>query len=140
MNSINIIGRITADPEVRRTQDGTAVCSYSLAVKRPRVKDTSDFISCVTWRQGAEYLAQYGHKGDLVAVSGSLQSRKWTDKNGNNRTEWEVVSDSVELVSSKKNTEASGNTTPAQNSPYTQSGYAQQNFQTIDIPDAQLPF
>lgn len=137
MNSINIIGRITADPELRRTQDNTAVCSYSLAVKRPRVKDASDFINCVTWRQGAEYLSQYGHKGDLVAVSGSLQSRKWQDKNGNNRTEWEVVTDTVELISSKKpeaNTSA-----PAQNL-YAQPSYSQQNFREVNIPDSQLPF
>jgi single-strand DNA-binding protein len=140
MNSINIIGRITADPELRRTQDNTAVCSYSLAVKRPRVKDASDFINCVTWRQGAEYLAQYGHKGDLVAVSGSLQSRKWEDKNGNKRTEWEVVTDSVELVSSKGKSEASGNTTQAQNAYPGGNSYPQRNFQQVDIPDAQLPF
>ena len=140
MNSVNIIGRITADPEVRRTQDGTAVCSYTVAVKRPRVKDTYDFINCVTWRQGAEYLAQYGHKGDIVAVSGSLQSRKWEDKNGNKRTEWEVVTDTVELISSKRNSEASGNTSQSNNSTYGQPSYSQQNFQTIDIPDGQLPF
>ena len=141
MNSINIIGRLTADPEVRRTQDGTAVCSYTVAVKRPRVKDASDFINCVTWRQGAEYLAQYGHKGDIVAVSGSLQSRKWEDKNGNKRTEWEVVTDSVELVSSKGKSEASGgNTTPAQNAYPGGNSYPQRNFQQVDIPDSQLPF
>lgn len=140
MNIISIIGRLTAEPELRRTQDGTAVCSYSLAVKRPRVKDASDFVNCVTWRQGAEYLSQYGHKGDLVAVSGSLQSRKWTDKNGNNRTEWEVVTDGVELVSSKKSSDGSSNTTYGQNSQQSQPSYSQQNFQKLDIPDAPLPF
>ena len=140
MNIISITGRLTAEPELRRTQDGTAVCSYSLAVKRPRVKDTTDFINCVSWRQGGEYLAQYGHKGDIVAVNGSLQSRKWTDKNGNNRIEWEVVTEGVELVSSKKNTEASGNTTNDRTPSYSQPSYAQQNFQAIDTPDANLPF
>ena len=85
MNSCNFVGRLCADPELRRTQDGTAVCSYSLAVKRPMVKDVTDFIDFVTWRQGAEYLAQYGHKGDVVAVTGTLQPRSWTDKEGNKR-------------------------------------------------------
>ena len=140
MNSVNITGRIATDLELRRTNDGTPVCSYTLAVKRPKVKDVTDFIECVTWRQGAEYLSQYGHKGDVLAVSGSLQSRKWTDKNGNNRTSWEVVAESVELVSSKRNSEAGGNTNQSQNHSYAQPSYSQQNFQSIDIPDAQLPF
>ena len=115
MNSVNLVGRLCADPEVRRTQDGTAVCSYPLAVKRPMVKDTTDFIECVSWRQSAEYLAQYGHKGDVVAVSGTLQGREWTDKEGKKRKQWEVVTTSVELLSSKRNSEAVGNTTQNQN-------------------------
>lgn len=136
MNSINIIGRLTAEPELRRTPDGTAVCSYSLAVKRPKVKDTTDFISCVTWRQGAEYLSQYGHKGDIVAVSGVLASRKWQDKDGNSRINWEVVTDTVELLSSKKDTQTNTN----QNNSYAKPSYAQQQFDPIDDPDCNLPF
>ena len=125
MNSVNIIGRLTADPEIRRTQDGTPVCSYSLAVKRPHAKDATDFVACVTWRQGAEYLHQYGHRGDVVAASGTLVSRKWTDKDGNKRTQWEVVTESVELLSAKRNSE-SGNT--------------EQDLHPIEGDDAQLPF
>ena len=136
MNSINIIGRLTKEVELRRTQSGKAVATYSLAVKRPRSKEDTDFINCVTWEKAAEYLSQYGHKGDVVAVNGSLQSRKWEDKNGNKRTEWEVVTDSVELLSGKKD-EANA---PAQNSSYAQPSYSQQKFQEINIPDAQLPF
>ena len=136
MNSINIIGRLTKEVELRRTQSGKAVATYSLAVKRPRSKEDTDFINCVTWEKAAEYLSQYGHKGDVVAVNGSLQSRKWEDKNGNKRTEWEVVTDSVELLSGKKD---EGNA-PAQNSSYAQPSYSQQKFQEINIPDAQLPF
>ena len=115
MNCINIVGRLAADPELRRTPDNTAVCTVSVAVKRPRVKDTSDFIECVIWRQSAEYLTQYGHKGDVVAISGSLQSRKWKDKNDNQRTTWEVIADSVELLSSKK-AESSPSSYPSQKS------------------------
>lgn len=128
MNSVNLVGRLCKEPELRRTQDGTAVCSYSLAVKRPMVKDTTDFPDIVSWRQSAEYLAQYGHKGDVVAVSGTLQSREWTDKDGNKRKAWEVVTTSVELLSGKK--DAQGNNQPAQNQNGYQgaSGYAQQGF------------
>lgn len=137
MNSCNFVGRLTADPELRRTNDGTAVCSYSLAVKRPMMKDTTDFIDFVTWRQGAEYLAQYGHKGDVVAVCGSLQPRSWTDKDGNKRKAFEIVTTAVELLSSKKNSEGNSNTNQNQNG---FQEYVNQRFQPIDIPDANLPF
>ena len=134
MNIATITGRICRDPELRRTADGTACCSFTLAVKRPKTKDTTDFHDFVVWRQGAEYLCQYGHKGDLVCVSGCLIKREWTDKDGNKRTSVEVQCDSVELISSKR----SENNTQA--APQAQQNYAQQSFQPIDIPDAQLPF
>lgn len=140
MNAVQIVGRLTKEVEIRRTQSGKAVASYSLAVKRPRSKDETDFVNVVTWEKAAEYLAQYGNKGDVVAVNGSLQSRKWEDKNGNKRTEWEVVTDSVELVSSKKDSQTGVNTTQNQNFQQGQPSYAQQNFQQVDIPDSQLPF
>lgn len=167
MNSCNFVGRLTADPELRRTPDGTAVCSYSLAVKRPMVKDTTDFIEFVSWRQSAEYLAQYGHKGDVVAVTGTLQPRNWTDKEGNKRKAFEVITTGVELLSSKKKTEESSNTTQPQNSypgsygapqgysqqgfgGYSQGGYnapgyqaphpQQGSFAPIEDDDAKLPF
>ena len=138
MNSTNHIGRLTADPELRRTPDGTAVCTFTLAVRRPASKDTSDFIDFVAWRQSAEYLFQYGHKGDIVAVNGSLQSRKWKDKNDNNRINWEIQANSVELLSSKKseNTQQGG----YQSNSYAKPQYSQQNFQQIDDPDVMLPF
>lgn len=128
MNSVNIIGRLCKEPELRRTQSGTACCSFSLAVKRPRVKDTTDFHDFVVWQQGAEYLCQYGHKGDLVGVTGSLITRSWEDKDGNKRKAIEVNCDSVELISSKKEESKPSASAPAQ------------NFQQVDIPDAQLPF
>lgn len=141
MNSCNFVGRLCADPELRRTPDGTAVCSYSLAVKRPMVKDTTDFIDFVTWRQGAEYLTQYGHKGDVVAATGTLQPRSWTDKEGNKRKAFEVCTTSVELLSSKRNSEAGGNTTQKQNG--YQGSYgdtAQRNYQQISGTDEKLPW
>lgn len=140
MNSCNFVGRLCADPEVRRTQDGTAVCSYSLAVKRPGVKDTTDFIDFVTWRQSAEYLSQYGHKGDVVAATGALQPRSWTDKEGNKRKNFEVVTTNVELLSSKK---ADGNTAQSNyQGKAQQQGYGgyKQNYAAIDAQDADLPW
>ena len=103
------------------------------------MKDTSDFIDFVAWRQSAEYLSQYGHKGDIVGAVGSLQPRKWTDKEGNNRTAWEVVTTSVELLSSKKNDQAGGNTTQKQNSYQGGNSYAQQDFQQLP-DDTKLPW
>lgn len=136
MNSTNHIGRLTADPELRRTpSDNTAVCTFTLAVKRPKVKDVIDFIDFVVWRQGAEYLCQYAHKGDIVAVKGSLESRKWTDKNGNNRINWEIQAESLELVSSKKSETQQGNA--QQQNP---KQYSQQNFAPMVDPNVPLPW
>ena len=104
------------------------------------VKDTTDFIDFVSWRQSAEYLAQYGHKGDVVAATGTLQPRSWTDKDGNKRKTFEVVTTGVELLSSKRESQTGGNTSQNQNQAYAQPSYAQQNFQTIVDPDANLPF
>ena len=140
MNSTNHIGRLTADPELRRTGDGTAVCTFTLAVRRPGTKDTSDFIDFVAWRQSAEYLCKYGHKGDIVAASGSLQSRKWKDKNDNNRINWEIIANSVELLSSKRESQTGSNTTQQQNPYQGGNSYAQQNFQQVSDPDAKLPW
>ena len=157
MNSCNFVGRLCADPELRRTQDGTAVCSFSLAVKRPMVKDATDFIDFVSWRQSAEYLAKYAHKGDIVAVSGALQGRSWQDKEGHKRKSLEVITTSVELLSSRGNAEASGNTTQTQNGYPGSTSYATQGnqirvndqqygnqssggYEYISDPDAKLPF
>lgn len=95
MNKCLLTGRLTADIEIRQTQSGLAVTSFTLAVKRPREKDTTDFINCVAWRQQAEFLGRYFKKGDPVEVVGTLTSRAYEDKNGNKRTAFEVVCDDV---------------------------------------------
>ena len=146
MNSCQFVGRLTADIELRRTNDGTAVCSYSIAVKRPGVKDTTDFIDIVTWRQGAEYLAKYGSKGDIVAVTGILQQRSWTDKDGNKRRAFEVVTTSVELLSSRRNSKEASNTYqgrknyPGASSEPTQHQKRSGDYEEINDLDDQLPF
>lgn len=132
MNTINITGRLTAAPELKTTQSGISVCVYNLAVKRPKVKDTTDFLPVVSWRQGAEYLCKYGHKGDMVAVSGVLTARSWEDKEGNKRISYEIVSDTVELVGGTKN-EQSANITPMPTAKP-----QQQEF--VVISDEDLPF
>ena len=133
MNTINITGRLTANPELKTTQSGISVCVYNLAVKRPKVKDTTDFLPVVSWRQGAEYLAKYGHKGDMVAVSGSLTARSWEDKEGNKRISYEIVTDTVELVGGTKSEQnATANITPMPTQPQ------QQEF--VVIADEDLPF
>ena len=101
MNSINIVGRLTADPELKKTQNGTSVSQFDLAVNRPHTKDTTDYFKVVAWRQSAEYLCQYGRKGNIVAVSGILTARQSEDKQGAKRTAYEIVADSVQLCSGR---------------------------------------
>ena len=91
MNVICLLGRLTTDPELRRTQTDTAVTSFSVAVDRAfQPKDSeqrqADFINCVAWRQTAEFICRHFHKGQRIALQGSLQSRNYTDKDGNKRT------------------------------------------------------
>ena len=100
LNEIIIIGRMTADPELRRTPNGVAVTSFTLAVDRDlRNKETgekeTDFIDVITWRGSAEFVAKYMRKGDLLAAKGRLQIRNWTDKEGNKRRTAEVNAEKV---------------------------------------------
>lgn len=101
MNTINLTGNICNDVELKKTNSGKSVVSVNIAVKRPFTKDTTDFIPLVAWEQSAEYLARYAQKGSKVAVSGKLTTRKYEDSKGNNRTAFEVVCDTVELMNSK---------------------------------------
>ena len=107
LNKIFIMGRLTADPELRRTQSGTPVASFSLAVDRD-FKDKStgeritDFIDVVAWRQTGEFVSRYFTKGRMAVVEGRLQNRNWTDRDGNKRTTNEIVADQVYFGDSKK--------------------------------------
>ena len=105
MNKAVLIGRLVRDPELRTTSSQTAVTTFTIAVDR-RFKNASgerqaDFISCVAWRQQAEFVARYFGKGNRIGVVGSIQTRNWEDKDGHNRTTTEVVVDEVEFVESK---------------------------------------
>lgn len=100
MNRIILMGRLTRDPELRQTQSGTPVCSFTLAVDRRVGKDQerrADFIDCTAWQKAAEFVSKYFFKGQLMALEGRLQMRDWTDKNGNKRRSAEVVADNIEF-------------------------------------------
>lgn len=106
LNHIVIMGRLTHDPELRRTASSTPVTSFSLAVERDfknadGTKET-DFIDVVAWRGTAEFAAKYFTKGRMVAVDGRLQTRKWTDKDGNKRTATEINADHLYFADSKR--------------------------------------
>ena len=101
MNSICIIGNLTRDIELKSSQSGLSVCTFTLAVKRPHTAETTDFIPCVAWRQGADFLAKYARKGNRVGVTGVLTSRIYEDRDGKKRTFYEVIASAVELLESR---------------------------------------
>jgi single-strand DNA-binding protein len=121
LNRITIMGRMTKDPELRRTNSGKAVASFTLAVGRDFEKGKTDFIECVAWGSSAEFVAKHLAKGRMVVASGRLQIRDWTDKDGNKRKNAEIITDSVYFGDSKpSNTE--------------------QHFAEIEDDDSDLPF
>lgn len=106
LNTITIMGRLTKDVELRRTATGTAVASFTLAVDRDFSKENEvDFIECVAWKNTAEFVSKYFSKGRMAIVSGSLQIRNWTDKDGNKRKTAEVIANNVYFGDSKRNDE-----------------------------------
>ncbi len=112
LNSVIIMGRLTADPELRTTSSGLSVTSFTVAVdrrfQRQGEERQTDFISVVAWRQTADFVTRFFHKGDMIAVQGSLQVRNYEDKNGNKRTAYDVVADNVSFCGGKRE---SGNNT-----------------------------
>lgn len=107
-NSVILSGRLTADPELKTTQSGISVTSFSIAVNRPYTKDgesQADFINIVAWRNTAEFVTKYFKKGSLIGIEGSIQTRNYEDKNGNKRTAFEVVANQVHFLESKRNSE-----------------------------------
>ena len=107
LNSIVLMGRLVADPELRSTNSGIAVTTFTVAVDRDFADKTSgnrptDFIDVVAWRSTAEFVSRYFKKGSMIVVQGSLQSRKWQDKDGNNRVSWEVQANNVYFGEAKR--------------------------------------
>ena len=151
LNQIVIMGRLTRDPELRRTGSGIAVTSFTLAVDRDfSGKDggekETDFIDCVAWRQTGEFVSKYFSKGRMAVVAGRLQIRGWTDKDGNKRRAAEVIADSVYFGDSKKESDSGSSCGDNTYGSYgTYGGYSapsspSSGFAMLDDDDMQLPF
>ena len=157
LNHITIMGRLTRDPELRRTGTGTAVASFTVAVDRDfggrdgGEKET-DFIDCVAWRQTGEFVSKYFTKGSMIVVSGRLQIRAWNDKEGNKRRTAEVVADNVYFGESKRSNDGNGYgnnnyggnsygaSAPSYGSYSAPAATPASDFAMLDDDDAQLPF
>ncbi len=147
LNRIIIMGRLTRDPELRRTQSGVEVCTFTVAVDRDRQGRDSerqtDFIDVTVWRQTAEFVCKYFNKGKMIIVEGSMQSRKWTDKAGQNRVSWEIAATNVMFGESKSAAQGGGDYAPSYNgggSPAeTYAAPADGGFAEIE-EDGELPF
>ena len=117
LNKAILMGRLTRDPELRNTQTGLPVTSFSIAVNRRFTKQgeqpVTDFINIVAWRNTAEFVNKYFRKGMQVVVSGAIQTRSWQDQNGNTRREFEIVADDVYFADSKRETANNDDQRPA---------------------------
>ena len=145
MNKAFLMGRLTRDPEMRTTsQNHTPVCSFSIAIDRrfqkPGEEKQADFINCVAWRNQAEFISKYFHKGSKILVIGTIQTRKYDDKEGRKQTATEVIVDEVEFVDSKR-TEGGGYeaSAPQQHEPSPKSTAGDGFFPASD-DDTSLPF
>lgn len=146
LNKVILIGHLTADPELKQTQSGIAVTSFSIGVTRRFARNgeqsTSDFINIVAWRQQAEFVTKYFHKGNAICIVGSLQTRNYVDQQGNKRYVTEVVADEISFVEKKSDApgahqyEPIGETTPAFSN---DAANAAPNFEEV-ADDDDLPF
>ena len=146
LNKIILMGRLTRDPELRRTQSGTAVTSFSLAVDRDFKSQSgekeTDFIDIVAWRNTAEFVNKYFSKGRMAVVEGRLQIRDWTDRDGGKRRSAEVIADNVYFGDSKRDS-ADGGYAPAYSAPSRSSAPmmgGHSDFAEIGEEDGELPF
>ena len=146
LNKIILMGRLTRDPELRRTQSGTAVASFSLAVDRDFKNQSgekeTDFVDIVAWRSSAEFVSRYFTKGRMAVVEGRLQIRSWQDRDGNKRRSAEVVADNVYFGDSKRDGEGGPygggyGQPPAGGYPSSNYGHT---FSKVDEDDGELPF
>lgn len=139
-NIVILSGRLTADPELKTTQNGVSVCSFSIAVER-RYKQgeerQADFINIVAWRSTAEFVSKHFTKGSMIGIEGSIQTRKYQDKDGNNRTAFEVVANNVQFVEPKRSQDnGEGNSLPApENDPLPQFAEHLAGFEEISGND-----
>ena len=159
LNHIVIMGRLTRDVELRSTQSGVSVASFTVAVDRDYTgrdggEKQTDFIDCVAWRQTGEFVNRYFRKGSMIVVSGRLQSRKWQDRDGNNRTNWEINADNVYFGESRRDSDSNRNdsysnynqsNSYSNNNSYGSGSYggnasSGNTFVELDDGDGELPF
>lgn len=145
-NLVVLSGRLTADPELKTTPNGVSVTSFSIAVER-RYKQgeerQADFINIVAWRSSAEFICKYFKKGSMIGIEGSIQTRKYQDRDGNNRTAFEVVANNVQFVEFKKADNNSDNNAPIdpENDPLNQLQDKLNEFQDLgNVDDEDIPF
>lgn len=133
MNDVKLLGRLAGDPEMRYTTGGTPVTSFDLAVNRPTGKDSqkiADFFPIVAWRERAEFAAKYLTKGRQIVVDGTLRTRKWQDKDGNNRKSIEVIANNIYFADSGKGEGSHASSTPS----------VPDGFEEVQDSDDDLPF
>lgn len=138
-NLVVLTGRLTADPELKTTPNGIPVTTFSIAVNRnyrAGEEQQTDFINIVAWRQRAEFITKYFKKGSMIGIEGSIQTRRYQDKNGNNRTAFEVVVNNAQFVESKRDgaTAPVGNDVPASFSNADTSDFAEIGGMDDDLP------
>ena len=134
MNNVCLIGRVTKDVQERRTQNGTPVVSFTLAVDRRKKEDGADFIPCIAWDKSAETIARYVHKGDLFGVTGYIQTRSY-EKDGRRNYATEVVTTGFQFLERKR--EMNSDSHSVQNKSDSYDGWVNTGF---DIDDSELPF
>ena len=138
LNIVALMGRLTRDPEMRKTPQGVSVATFTVAVDRSFVKQgedrQADFIDIVCWRNTAEFVCKYFQKGSMIALNGSIQTRTYQDKNGNNRKAFEIVADNVHFAGEKKDGGAQGGGSPH----YEEK--KNDDFAVIDEGEEDLPF
>lgn len=134
MNNVSLIGRLTKDVQERRTQSGTPVVSFTLAVNRMKKEDGADFINCIAWDKAAETIARYVHKGDLFGVTGHIQTRSY-EKDGRMNYVAEVVTTSFQFLERKR--EMPSNSPSGQNNSNLNNGWGNTS---LDIDSSDLPF
>lgn len=136
MNNVSLIGRLTADPELKHTQSGISYSRFSIAVDRQYSKDKekeADFINIVAWKGTAEFVCKYFTRGQRIGITGRIQTGSYTDQNGNKRSSFDVVANDVEFVERKQSTYIGNNDVPDQNDSNT-------NSLVQALNDEDLPF
>lgn len=145
LNKAILMGRLTADPELKQTPNGVSVTTFSLAINRTYNREITDFVNIVAWRQTAEFVSKYFAKGQLVAVEGTIQTRRYEDQQGNKRTAFEVLAEQVHFAESKAQTSQNANNFQAPSFDEPEKGASFSvgdlgDFEPIDGDDDDLPF